>query len=163
MSKHLGCERECDCQYAKRIFSDNTKQQEQYEFIMLNNLNAVGDKAARQQSLFNTLSTFLHRGYIPSYSTLYTACFRLCTIDDKTCTSKYNLVKLLLNHFIISPNPSMYQDPIYLAILYEDYILLKLLEDKGLTMSTPQNEFYFLMYKQLKKINKEIIQTITKK
>lgn len=39
MSKHLGC----NCEYTKQIFSDNTKQQEQYEFIMLNDLNAVGE------------------------------------------------------------------------------------------------------------------------
>lgn len=158
MSKHFGC----DCEYAKQIFSDNTKQQEQYEYIMLNNLNAVGDKAARQHSLFNTLSTFLERGYIPTYDTLYIACFRLCTIDDKTCPSKYNIVKLLLKHVVIPYNPSIYQDPISLAILCEDYILLKLLEDKGLTMINPQNVFYLLMYKQLKKINKEIIQTVHK-
>lgn len=118
------------------------------------------NKAARQHSLFNTLSTFLERGYIPTYDTLYIACFRLCTIDDKTCPSKYNIVKLLLKHVVIPDNP--YRDPISLAILFEDYILLKLLEDKGLTMITPKNEFYILMYKQLKEINKEIIQTVPK-
>lgn len=158
MSTHL-----CSCEYAKQIFSDNTKQQEQFEYIMLNNLGAVGDIAERQHSLITTLSTFLERGYIPSYYTLYIACFRACNIDDKTCPSRYNIVKLLLKHVVIPPNPSIHSDPISLAILYENYTLLKLLEDKGLTIITPCNEFFFLMYKQLKEINKEITQLFTQK
>lgn len=57
MTNHL----ECNCKYAKRIFSDDTKVLEQCEFLLENNIGAVGDRASRYPDLIKSLNNCLEK------------------------------------------------------------------------------------------------------
>jgi hypothetical protein len=131
MSNHL----ECSCKYAERIFADNTKVQEQCEYILNNDISVSGDKASRYTHLIKLLNYCLEQNYIPSFDVLYIACFRASTIDDKTYPLKYDIVKMLLKHGNIETFQPKYKsrDLIETTITMSkcDYKLIKILIDSG--------------------------------
>lgn len=133
MQEENCCKNECGCKKRRRILQTGSEI-EKYELYVNAALDNVGSEKSHN-NIIKILNAAFDIGYKPKNQDIIVAVFRTCfDMDMPDAEKNYDIVKLLLDNGKLGENyinSNKENDALYMAILKDNYEMVKILYDYG--------------------------------